>query len=349
MKKFYSLILALILIPTIFWFGGCSKSAYKLSNLEQDYSNIFDFYTIQLDDMQFNVDYSNYSAFNAQVQSSVPYSYLNNYNQMLKNMMSFADGYLTKISAGSFNVSDKLSIKLKNKLNNLKTELAILDNGAVDCATKFNVQDPQNALSVNSLKSLFEAYSNVFEAAFEFNSTLIDIYFSGTNITDYTEGAFDALRATFDCKLEARITQQIVYTTAIVVETEFDSSNFIKGMVGSSNFGGKQQVYNSYINTISRINKSYTEQNVETVTANEGKTANFKNLMIELNNIQSIYANDMKYYRSAIKNIDYLTVVSDINATSKELVEISQINNFKQISTEYNNVLAGLLSILLGA
>lgn len=350
-KKLLCLILVFVLLPTVFLFTGCKKK-YDLSTLEQDYKNIYQsLKTIKLNENKFEVSFKDYEYLNQQVSNDVNgYMYLTNYNAMLKNMMAFADSYISNIAKGNFEVDKKEGENLTKQLEELKESLVKLDTNIQDTAYYVDlVKNPANQHCLIKLKNLFESYSEAFDDAFNFNSSLINIYFSNVEEKDYTtETDFMPLRAIVDVKFDARLIQQIVYTTRTFVETNIQSSSFssLISVEGSNNFGGIASYYNSYASTIRTLRKTYTEQNVEYVNVDATKKANFKECVVKLSNIQAVLNNEVSYYINACNSVKYFDSLNNENASSEDKSHIELVKSFNNMNNNYNLVLGDMLTLL---
>ena len=351
-KRFLSLVLILVMLPVALLFTGCAKK-YDLSTLNQDYINIYSSNkVIKLsENNKIQFDYSNYDFFNSQIEtSSNAYVHVKKYNEILTNMMAFATEYVPTISNGNYKVEKQEGEKIKTQLEELKSSLMNLDVAMQDTAHYVQlVQNPSNQHCLVKLNGLFNCYNNVFEDAFNFNATLIEIYFDGTQIQDYTKQTnFSPLRAIIEIKFDARLIQQIVYTTQTFVEMNIDNQQFSQSVSVNSaaNFGGKQSAYNQYSNVISTLRKTYTEQNVEYVNVDATRTAKFKESAVKLNNIQQVMNNEISYYINACNSVKYSEKVSNVNADKFDKANIQLVSNFELINNSYNTTLIEMLAEL---
>ena len=175
------------------------------------------------------------------------------------------------------------------------------------------------------------------------------LYFSGIEIQDYTKDTdFSPLRAIVDVKFDARLIQQIVYTTQVFVETEINSEEVSRAISidGSTTFAGKDSAYSAYANIVNSLRKTYTEQNVEYVRIDATRKANFKEWTVKLNNMQQVFNNEISYYVNACNSIKYAEKHNNINASQEDKANMTLIENFSLISGNYNTALIGMLTEL---
>ena len=352
-KKLLSLVLILVMLPVALLFTGC-KSNYDLSALEQDYKNIYSSCeTIKLDENNtIVIDYSNYDYFNNQVEMSQQiYGHVKKYNEMLTNMMAFATKYVSPISKGEFEIDKNDGKQLKNQLEELETSLKNLDVAMKDTAYYVQlVQDPSNQHCLVKLNYLFNCYNAAYEDAFNFNSTLMEIYFSSVQTKDYTKvNDFSVIEAIYTSKFEARLIQQIVFTTQVYVEINIDDQQFSQtiSIDKADNFGGKQTEYNTYTNTVNALKRTFTAATAENANENLEKKEAFKELTVKLNNIQQVMNNEISYYKNACNSVKYSEKFNNINADKFDKSNIQLISSFKLLNDSYNTTLNGMLDTLL--
>jgi len=345
-KKILTILLIFMLLPTVFMFSSCKTGDYKLSSLKDDYTNIYNYETIKLENEKFTINYSSYEVFNSATMQNKPYSYLNNYNNTLKCTMIFADSYLTQISKGGYKVDAKVRVRLKNELEDLDKAFTKLDVNAQKCAEYVEFSsDLESAHSKQSLEALLCTYEEAYQAAFNFNSTLMEIYFSNVKIKDFTEQEeFVPLVAVADMRLEARIKQHVVYNAMCFAEKKLCSDEFINSFVENPDvFAPVENVYSNYDQAIKVINIELNEQVLEEISNNVERLNRFKNSLITLNNLQLVINNDYKYFKNACKEINYIEVDAEfVNASNNEKTKLRLINNFSSLLTQYNQTLATL-------
>ncbi len=351
MKKILCLILTLIMLPSIWLFAGCDTGKTSLSSLNQDYNEIYQNSSIvSLNKNKLTFNYNGYTEFQNNINSSEKiYQYIPYYNEMASNMMVFANNYLESISLNNKKVDKKLAKKLYKELDELKVSVEVLDKSIKTCADNVNIFNPTNTNMLISLKRMFKDYNKFFESAFDFNATLIEIYFYDTELIDYSEKQdFDVVSADIECKLQARLRQQVVYSTQSFIEMNINNDNFVVKIADktSTNFGGIINEYQTYSNNMKRLNKTYDETNIAYVGVDSARLNAFKNNIIALNNIQAVLNNEINIYKSACKSINYPETLENKNSTLKENARVELIKSFNLINNEYFEILTNLLTAL---
>ena len=350
-KKILSIVLALIILPTIFLFTGCNKG-YSLSNLETDYKNCFvNNEMISYESNEIVFDYSSYPYFSSQVQSSTSnFMYVKNFNIMLNNITAFANKYIGQISVGNYNVDKNQGKEIKSQVKAFATAVDKIEVATSYCADQLeftkNVQDP---ICLNKLKVLLDSYIEAYDVAYNLNSSLMKIYFADTNIINYAnQNTINPLSALVDTKFEARLKQQIVNTTKTFVEMNICDSSITSLIANNEtlNFGGKINFYNSYALVVAALDKTYSETDIEAISNDADTLSRFKENIIKLNNIQAVLNNEYNFYYEACNNINYIKTLKSANTSYAEQIDVNHIENFNYINNQYDLVLTNILNTL---
>ena len=367
MKKFWSLVLiCAVTILSVISFSGCSKkNQFNLGNLKSNYETLTENCTttkmesnkIQFDYSAYKMDGENY--LENTINTTEPYSRLNDfYNPLFNNAMSFAYVYIDVCSNSAIKVDEATMETLNNDLKSLKSALKNVDDhiGSLARCVRFEYPNPDYT-SLTALKSVFESYDQLLNAALNYNYNLANVYFNKAltsaldDYSKYTLENFDANKTMFNFK--SQTDYQILNLTRAYFNT------YVRGNVLTETFVSKSgSSYNkpdanhtNYVSNVASVTLGKEFENnlttKMTIINNDIELkSNFYNESIAMSNIQQIMANDLDIYQTAINEVVYSNKKSDPNATDYEKFCVQMIENHNYIVNEYNKVLVKIISLI---
>lgn len=371
-KKLLSLILVIMMIPSIFIFSACRDNSYKLSSFNNDFKKMVESYDNLLLTAQGHIEF-NYSSYekggnryftNAIADSSAPYKYLTTfYNPILDDALTFVYEYKEVCSRDSINASKTIRNELKNNLDNFNNALKSTSKEMDEVADmiNFNSTDIAGNLCMTKLRILFDTYDNLWQAAFNLNDTLSRIYFNYA-LNDANHNYSNTRLADFDSnKPLSLLTSRIAWQKANLTHTYV--SKYITGGTVSNNFttktggsfGSQPSSYNSHKANVNKIDRC--ESVINGVSLGSGQTlaskingsaqkSNFYYACIALYNYQTTINNDVKLYKLATSSIAYTTVKAKANPSNYETDCANIIDNFYNLIISYNDALDEIITII---
>lgn len=361
-KVLISLLVCLLLIPGVFVFTACGDDeGYQLSELRSDFNSIVSKYeNVNLtSDNKIEFDYSIYIYQNEQyftdlVNSSLPYSHLNNfYNKLFDNSLQFIYNYIDRCSTNELNVE-------REKRNELNMYLQEFDNALNDVSLnvslvaeilRFNINgDVFNSVCMNRLKNLFDSYDNLYFAVYRITDCLSDIYFNYA-LTDYNFDFSSITVDEFDANKVANILDSKIQYNIVSLTRDYTEQNVKGGEMSTkltTNENGFQGVgfkFDEYQVKISQVDKTFSSTIADEINTSAYKQDFFEEA-IKLYNLQTILNNNFEIYLQVCQEVVYSRVASDINATDYESLCLEIIDNHSYIVDEYNAVLVDMLAIM---
>lgn len=357
-----SLLLCLLLIPGATIFTACGDGeGYQLSELRTDFNEIVTKYdNVNLtSDNRIEFDYSIYTYQNEQyftdlVNSSRPYSHLNNfYNRLLDNSLQFVYNYIDRCSTNELDVEREKRNKMQFYLQSFDSALndVSLNTSLVAEILRFNINGNMfNSVCMNRLKNLFDSYDNLYLAVYNITDCLSDIYFNYA-LSDYNFDfssikidQFDANRVTNI--LDSKIQYNIVYLTRNYTERNVKGGSLSTTLTTDTN-GFPEVGYNlqEYQQKVSQADRSFSDTIGDEINASALKQ-DFFEASIKLYNLQTILNNNYDIYIQTCEDVVYLRVAEDINASDYETLCLEVIDNYSYVVDEYNACLVDLLAIM---
>ena len=131
-KLFISLMLLLLVVPSVFVMSACGKdNGYQLANLKTDFNNIAEKYqNVKLDGNKLVFDYSAFvynddKYLETLINTTKPYTELQAYTTIFDNVMMFANQHIEICSNNSIDIDEESRNLLKSKLDEF--DLAVGD------------------------------------------------------------------------------------------------------------------------------------------------------------------------------------------------------------------------------
>ena len=356
-KKLLSLILVLMLLPIASIFGACGKDkGYNLTNLNSEFFAIEEeTNNIQFVDGQIGFNYKNHAKFCEVIENVYPYTELSAYNFVFENIMDFACSYVESCSDNSTTNDVKLKNEIKTNLNELKDAIAIVDSYTsmfIETITISNAENLEGDLCIIKFETLLQSYDKAFNAATNFNNSLSNLYFNyvlkdgNPNVFDKVDGNYALNKDLFDVnvvvnKLNARIAYQKSNLSECFAEQFINDGLAEDIATKETSLGYVDMTYRANINKINaQIDELYA---VEKANANK---ENFYNLCVEAFNIIESINNDRAKFISACNEIEYVKVKNSEVKSAQEKMCLTIVDDFTDLVSSYNNVLAQIISIV---
>ena len=356
-KSFISLIICIMLIFGGCIFTGCKKEeGYNISNLSTNFK------AISYSNIKYNETYNkidiNYASFKDGNQqeyfvrlindTTTPYSVLTKFGTLFDNSMTFSYAYLSNCDYAR-DVSIDLRNQIKSELDDLKKELGILDKNITTLAEVINFEitaegSTTSVTCLDKFEVVLKSYSDVLQASFNFNNTLTKVYFNyclKSAKKDYSKiDLLDFNTSEGVGNLNARIKEQIINLTQTYFEMNLKSEDIYLSLKNSNNAEFYEKYgYNTYLSDLNSINKTIS-------AIDEDNKQKLLDANIKLYNIQVLLENENDMYKFASNSIDYLTVNSDLNATTVDIAKAQIISDHADLIALTNSVIADTLADL---
>ncbi|MBR4998641.1 MAG: hypothetical protein IKY10_02055 [Clostridia bacterium] len=348
-RKFLSLILVFLLLPTAFLFSACKDKGYNLNNLQKDFNQVAtNNENIKLIDGEIYFDYTNHVKLNTIIEYNFPYTQLKEYNEIHKNIMAFTFDYIDECSNNSAVKDVAIKNQLRNELDDLKkayAEVNLLVNNLAEVTNLTN--DVMDETATSTLLDLLIAYEDLFNCAGYFNNTLADVYFNHV-LTNGNPNIFKIGSENFDVnvvinKFDARLKYQKSNLSHCFAEMYINSGEFAEQIANGLDFVDLDRY--DYADNIDAIDKTFTEI-VAAEKASSGNKQKYFNLSVQAYNIQEALKNDNSKFIHACKRISYATIKL-LEATAEEKMCVEIIEQRYELVTIYNDVLVSMLSLTI--
>lgn len=361
-KMWFTLLLCLLLIPGALIFTACGETeGYQLSELRSDFNAIVTKYdNVNLtSDERIEFDYSIYTYQNEQyftdlVNSSKPYSHLNNfYNKLFDNSLQFIYNYIDRCSTNELDVEREKKNELKTYLQEFDSALndVSLNTSLVAEILRFNINGNMfNSVCMNRLKNLFDSYDDLYLSVYNITDCLSDIYFNYA-LSDYNFDFSSIDLDQFDANrvsniLDSKIQYNIVCLTRDYTERKVEGGSLSEKLTTDTNgFPTVGPDFEEYQIKVSQVDRTFSATIGDEINYSVYKQ-DFFELSIKLYNLQTILNNNYDIYMQACQDVVYSRVASDINASDYESLCLNVIDNHSYIVDEYNAVLIDLLTIM---
>ncbi len=356
-RKIFCLILALMLLPSMFIFEACKKKeTYNLDNMYTDYAKIFDQYdNIELsstDQIQFVYDDTLQSAIN----DTAPYTKIREfYYPLLKNSTTFVTDYIKNLSRDKFTKDNDIKLELKSDLEALDLALSKINTSieSVEFGVKqaapghLSIVDP---IFLHRLEGLFYNYEELYEAYLNLHDDLATLYYnyaySTPNPNYYEQGVSNFDVAGLLINLKSRQSYHIVNLTRIYIEMNVDGANLSNKFIDtrSGSFAQRPENFTSYQEEINNVSMVYETAKAETINENADKKNELFELAVKYYNVQSLLDADYKKYRTAIDEIRYGALLGQDGNTAKEEICLDLVRSYNQLLGEYSTALINIFS-----
>ena len=351
-KKILSLILVLMLLPIASLFGACGKNdGYNLNNLEKDFKKIAKANdNVELVEGVLTFDYSNHPEVQTVINSTEPYTSLNNYNYVFYNLMNFACSYIDECS----NNSSTNNVKIKNNIEQNLDELSKSINDVNECFNMFaemvhvSQSNPTEKACLSRYENLIKTYEDMYQSAINFSNSLSNLYYNHI-LKDGNPNVYSIGLTNFDAnmiitKFESRIKYQLSNLSQSFVEMYIGGNLADKIVNQETTFDLTQ---NDYSTKVQSLNKQIESIQIAVEKANhEDNKQNFYSLAVQAQNIQEMLNNDREKFVEACNSIDYITVKASLSSTAYEDMCVSIIESNYDLVTTYNGVLSKMLDIV---
>lgn len=356
-KQILSLLLVLLIVPSVFLFSGCKDDSYQLKNLETDYQNMVSgCENIKCEDNKIVFDYSKHLIGSTQYLNEVikiePYNQILNYNELFNNLMCFVYENIDSCSNNNIEASAETRNELKTEIDDLGLALRSVDvyiNQWAE-AVEFNYagDDLLNVQCISRYRYLLSAYNELYQNAISFSNSIANLYYN--NALSNSNPRIDNIElADFDsgiviAKLQSRVQYQISNLSQLFVEKYVDGFNMeyviapLTGVYGSLNLN--KDNYQTKVNKLKTvINDSFDVETAITIANGESKKQTFYNWSIMAYNLQNILDNDNFMFVSACNKIQYGKAEAD------DRYKII-IDNYDSVVQQYNIALLQMIDCL---
>lgn len=352
-RKFISLILILMLLPITSLFVACGKDkGYNLNNLYNDYVSIAtENDNVELNNGMLIFDYSNHPKMKTIVETTYPYTEINSYNFLFKNLMAFSSEYVDNCSYNEAIKDAKIKNQVKQDLDNLKKSVRDVNNCTNILAEIIRSSYDENVLSEVCLlryENLLLTYDSLFHNAIIFHNTISNLYFNNilnnSNPDVFVEGYsnFDASK-TINL-LNSRIKYQVSNLSASYVEMVLDDET-IPHKIAFDDYNPTLDEY-SYRTNLYNVNQTIDENIAESKVELNGNKSKLYELAVEAYNIQTTLNMDNSKFITAFNSVDYRFVKNGESATPYQEMCLNLIESYNDLISEYNAVLVKMIAIL---
>ena len=341
-----------MLIPFASLFSACGKDdGYNLNNLQKDYNKIVkDNNNVQLIEGEIIFDYSNHPFVQEVVNSIEPYTSINNYNFVFKNLMAFSNSYVDECSNNGKTKNAKIKNQVKENLNQLSKSIGDVNECFNMFAEMINVsqEDLTGNACLSRYENLIKTYEDMYQSAINFSNSLSDLYYNyilrdgNPNIYAINYNNFNSNIVV--TKFESRIKYQLSNLSQCFVEM-YVGGDFAEKIVNKEITFDLSK--NNYLNNITLLNKEIESIQIAVEKANHNNNKlNFYSLAIQAQNIQETLNNDREKFVEACNSLDYCVVKTDVTASAFEEMCVSIIDSTYSLIEAYNNVLTQMLNIV---
>lgn len=351
-KKLLSLILVMMLIPFASIFAACEmRNGYNLDGLQKDFNKIVtENNNVKFVDGNIEFDYSNHQEIEDIINSTEPYTTLNDYNFVFNNLMAFSCSYIDECSNNGVTKNATIKNEVKENLDELSKSIGDVNECFNMFAEMINVSqsDPTANACLSRYEILIKTYESMYQSAINFTNSLSDLYYNhilkdgNPNIYSIDYEKFNA--SVVVTKLESRIKYQLSNLSQGYIKM-YISGDFAKEITnGTLNFDLNKF---DYATNIAVLNKQIDSVQVATEKANHNNNKlNFYNLAIQAQNIQETLNNDRDKFVEACNAVDFKIVKVDETATPYEKMCVDIIESNYSLILTYNNVLTQMLDIV---
>lgn len=353
-KQFLSLLLVMLVIPSMFLFSGCKEDSYKLSQLKTDYNNMVSgCENIKYENNKIIFDYSNHVIGSNQFMNNViqtePYNQINNYNILFDNLMGFVYEYIDACSNNNINASAEVRNNLKAQIDDLSLSLRSVDVYINQWAEtiEFNYnEDIYNIQCLSRYKNLLFAYNELYQKAISFSNSVASLYYnnalndSNPKIDNMELASFDA--TIIVAKLQGRVKYQISNLSQIFVEKYVDGLNLENSITTKTGevYGKLNLNQDNYLSNINSLKRAFSSdfdaETIATIANGTSKKQTFYNYSIQAYNFQNVLDNDNNMFALACNKIQYGKIEGENRHKSI-------IDNYNNIVQQYNVVLTNML------
>lgn len=341
-----------MLIPFASIFAACEmRNGYNLDGLQKDFNEIVkENNNVKFDEDNIVFDYSNHQEIEDIINSTEPYSTLDDYNFVFNNLMAFSCSYIDECSNNNATKNATIKNEVKENLDELSKSISDVNECFNMFAEMINVSqsNPTSNACLSRYEILIKTYESMYQSAINFTNSLSDLYYNHIlkdGNPDIYSISYDKFNASVVVtKLESRIKYQLSNLSQNFVKM-YISGDFAQKIVkGEITFDLNQ--YN-YLSNVTALDKQIMSIQAATEKANhEYNKLNFYNLAIQAQNIQETLNNDRDKFVEACNTVDYKTVKTDESASYHEKMCVSIIESNHSLVSNYNNVLTQMLNIV---
>ncbi len=355
--KWLSLILAIMLLPSICLFSACNNDpGYNLNNMSIEYEKMADNLEF-VDIVEGKIKFSYNNTALLSVMATDPYTRLNEfYIPLLDNSMTFAYVYAKSLSRDELGASKSLRNNIKHDLDSMQETLEKVNYSlrALNDAVAFSFEAGDSVTSLNCMIKLSDVYY-YFEALLghtvSFNENLMDLYYryalninSNPDFYNMSLEQLDTLDSIIYIKSRQRC--QVVNQTRLFLEKCVEGATLYSMFTDDDGFKPVPNEYGVYTTQITSISENIDNNRAEAINNDIELKKTFKNLIVEMQNIQNVLNNDKPKYFKAIEEISYYTTSKNVNATVKEKNCMTLIDDYEYILGEYNQTLTKLIKFI---
>jgi len=366
MKKIFSLILLVLLVPCVALFNGCGDKGYQLSKVDDDVINMSTKYEcLVMEEGVMKFSYDSYldgevDYINNIISTQKPYTYLNDYNMLFDNLMAFSFEYLEECASDDIKVDKDLRNQLEQELIALDNDMANINTVTNTWASTIksaykdsNIDITENVVCLTRFKDLLKFYDELFISAINVSNTMSTIYFEYV-LNDANPNYYDITLAEFDAgmvvnKLDARIKFQISNLTQSYIEMYISAGDLAEKLIDvNNNYGNLDLNAYDYATRVNAIKgRDFVSENATNTANSSANKETFYNTAIELYNIQEVLRDNTNMFITACNDIEYKNVVADNDVSVYDNMCVDIIESHHYLIGQYNLVLDRLL-ILMG-
>lgn len=359
-RKLFSLILALLLLPSAMLFSACKKGDGNLVGLN---NKLYEIATSSETDCivknknEIAFDYSCFKSgevyyVNDVISNTYPYIYINDYNYILNNLMLFAFNYVDVCSQKELVVSAEIKERIFAEVEELKASYLNLhtDFETLASAIVFYANEQDGITNDNCMlkyKNVLYDYEELFEKAINFNNSLSEVYYNvslynaNPNITEIELEDFNP--AVVINNLQSRLFYQVSNLSKSFVQTKIIGGEVSESIANkSANFSIADLKEDVDFIKIKDIDE---DKLVERANAESKKEAFFA-AAAKAYNLQECLNNDMDKYSYASKQVVYLEKLNNVEATRADEYCVQIIEDYLALIGEYQNAITNMLTIL---
>ena len=367
-KRILCLILSLLILPTALLFTACKEESYNLKNLNADYAAIAQNYNaVSIDKNMLKIDYSQFKLSNGteyvnEAFKLEPYSLINNYNNILSNMLQIVADKIYSCSIETDAIDAQTKNDVKQKLDNLN---AVLNNVNVEINSFANqIRSAQEIESADERNTalckpnsnyliyfgfLLDAYNNLFDATYSFSMAVANIHFSLAGVESneaFANRVFEKDQfAEFLSMLDSRLKLQKVNRSYAYFLENLKDGKFSKKVVELGAEVGQMPNYEQYATDISDVTKEIDVS--QRYVDGYNQLAEFYDKAITVYNVQASLNISYESFLKSLNDINYARIVNNKNSASLyELNCLNIINNYIALIKANNVALKDLLTLL---
>lgn len=369
-KKILCLVLSLLILPCALLFTACKEESYNLKDLNEDYVSIAEKYNaITIENNSLKLDYSIFKLADGtqyvnETFKLAPYNVINNYNNILNNMLQIVADKINNCSIETEQINDQTKNDVKQKLNNLDAAFSSINvevnnfanqirlaQEIDDAETKNTELTKANSVYLMSFKYLLNSYNNLFNATYYFSTAVANIHFTLANVesndvfvnTPFNKEQLTKLLSMLDSRLKL---QKANCSFVYVLENLIDN-NFAKSVETLGAEAGSMPNYETYTTDIANITKEIDVSKEYIDAVEDEQLGNIFDKAAVVYNLQASLNISCEGFLKSLNDINYERILNNKStASSYELSCLDIINNYISLIKANNTALKDLINLL---